>query len=59
MISLFIHVESKKKKKKDTKEFTYTTEIDSQTKKTMLWLSEGKVWHGAAGAQWDKVGLWA
>ena len=45
-------------KKKDTKEFIYTTEIDSQTKKTKLWLPKGKVWCRAAGAQWDKLGLW-
>ena len=39
----------KKKKKKDTCEFTYKTEIDSQTYKTNLWLPKGKQW----GINWE------
>ena len=32
----------KKKKKPDTNEFIYKTEIESQTKNTNLWLPKGK-----------------
>ena len=38
MISLICGI---KKKKKDTNELIYKTEIDSQTQKTNLWLPKG------------------
>ena len=37
----------KKKKKKDTNELIFKTEIDSQTSKTNLWLPKGN--HGGGG----------
>ena len=45
-----------KKKKKDTKELIYKTEIESQTWKTNLWLSKEMVlvW----GGDIKKLGVW-
>ena len=39
------------KKKKDTNELIYKTEIDPQTEKTNLWLPKGKMGR-------DKLGVW-
>ena len=44
-----LHVEPKKKN--DTNELIYKTEIDLQTQKTNLWLTKGKV-------RRDKLGIW-
>ena len=40
-----------KKKKKDTNELIYETELDQQTQKTNLWLPKGN--RGR-----DKLGVW-
>ena len=40
------------KKKNDTDELIYKTEIDPQTQKTNLWLPKGK------GEGRDKLGVW-
>ena len=53
IILYHLHVESTKKKKKDTDELIYKTETGSQTLKTKCWLPKGRDWRGVGGGVWD------
>ena len=46
-------MKTKKKKKKDTNELIYKTEINPQTSKTNSWLPKGKGMWGIKLGVWD------